>query len=99
MLREAQGGSRSGSSVLVLLPVIWLALYGSRWQLGVALVLSALTLALPIVLVGQPDYPFAEWRRMAATTLVAAILGFSVQGLVATVRDQSRSDPLTGLPN
>lgn len=99
LLREAQGGSRSGLAVLVLLPVIWLALYGTRRQLALALTACVLTLAVPIVLVGEPRYPFAEWRRTVATALVATIVGLTVQRLVITVRGQSRTDPLTGLAN
>jgi diguanylate cyclase (GGDEF)-like protein len=99
LLREAQGGSGSGLSVLVLLPVVWLALYGTAWQLVLAGIAAVLTLVLPIVLLGAPEYPTAEWRRAIATAMVATIVGFSVQRLVVTVRDQSRTDPLTGLPN
>jgi diguanylate cyclase (GGDEF)-like protein len=99
LLREAQGGSRSGLSVLVLLPVVWLALYGTRWQLTLALIASVFTLAVPIVLVGEPKYPFDEWRRTLATAMVATIVGFTVQRLVISVRGQSRTDPLTGVPN
>lgn len=99
LLREAQGGFRSGLSILVLLPVVWLALYGTRPQLVLGLVACALTLVLPIVLVGGQDYPGAEWRRAIVTTMVAAMVGITVQRLVAAVRDQSRTDPLTGLPN
>jgi len=32
--------------------VVWLALYGLRWQLALALIASVFTLAVPIVLVG-----------------------------------------------
>lgn len=99
LMREAQGGSRSGLSVLVLLPVVWLALYGTRRQLVLALAACALTLALPIALVGEPAYPGSEWRRAIITTMVASIVGMTVQRLVDTIQGQSRTDPLTGLPN
>jgi diguanylate cyclase (GGDEF)-like protein len=99
LLREAQGGAGSGLSVLVLLPVVWLALYGTRRQLVAAVACTALTLALPIVLIGGLSYPADEWRRLVLTTMVALLVGLTVQGLVSSVRRQSRTDPLTGLPN
>ena len=38
LLRHAEGGAVSGYGPLVLLPIVWLALYGTRGQLAVALV-------------------------------------------------------------
>ena len=38
LLREADGGSLSAYAVLAMLPVFWLALYGSREQLAVSIV-------------------------------------------------------------
>ena len=54
LLREAEGGAVSGYGALVLLPLFWIALYGTRWQLIVALLLMFLTLAAPIVIEGAP---------------------------------------------
>src|SRR3954447_25135514 len=38
LLRDALGGGNSGYSTLLILPVFWLALYGTRLQLAVGLV-------------------------------------------------------------
>lgn len=48
LLRDAEGGAVSGYSILVLLPVVWLALYGDRLELLMMLVGSALVLALQL---------------------------------------------------
>jgi len=85
-VRHATGGAASGYSTLFLVPVIWLALYGSRGQLFGALALVAVGLAAPEILVGPPDYPATEWRRAIILVGVAASLGLIVQGLVAEVR-------------
>ena len=37
LLRESQGGALSGYSVLAMLPVFWLALYGTRDQLAIGI--------------------------------------------------------------
>jgi hypothetical protein len=37
IIRDAQGGSRSGLVVVYLLPIVWLALYGRRFHLLVGL--------------------------------------------------------------
>ena len=74
---------------LVLLPVIWLALYGTRPQLTAAFLLLALTLILPILVFGAPRYPSAEWRRVAIFLLIAPIVGVTIQRLVAATRERA----------
>ena len=44
-LREGAGGSRSGYATLVLLPILWLALYGDRLDLALAATGMILTLS------------------------------------------------------
>lgn len=85
-LRHAGGGSLSGFGPLFLVPILWLALYGTRWQLGVALGAVTFALAIPILLVGGADYPPSEWRRLLIIVGVGATLGLIVQNLVRKVR-------------
>jgi diguanylate cyclase (GGDEF)-like protein len=106
LLREGAGGSASGYGGLVLLPIIWLGLYGTRGQLLAALGAMGLTLTLPILLIGPPHYPDSEWRRLLVWAFVAPIAGLVVQSLIreraellATVERLSRIDPLTGTLN
>lgn len=82
LLRQAEGGAVSGMGTLVLLPVFWLALYGTRTELVVALGLVALAFILPILLIGAPEYPDDEWRRAALWVLLASLVAFAVQQLV-----------------
>jgi diguanylate cyclase (GGDEF)-like protein len=106
LLREGAGGSTSGYGALVLLPIIWLGLYGTRRQLLIAFGAMGLTLILPIVLIGPPEYPGTEWRRLLVWAFVAPIAGLVVQSLIReraellqTVERLSRIDPLTGTLN
>lgn len=99
LLRDAEGGTASGYGPLVLLPLFWTALYGTRAQLAVVLVGIAALFAVPVLTVGGPEYPVTEWRRIAVWMVVAPIIGFTVQGLVGQVESLARTDPLTGLPN
>jgi hypothetical protein len=75
LLRDEAGGSTSGYSILVLIPVIWLALYGTRAEVIACLVAVALVFLVPIVAVGAPKYPSGEVRRTILTVLVATSLG------------------------
>jgi diguanylate cyclase (GGDEF)-like protein len=113
ILRDAAGGAGSGLSSLMLLPVFWVALYGTRSQLIGVLVASAAVLYAPFVIVGAPAYPASMWRGGGLLVVVGAIIGFSVQGLIARLRavlaERARlieelealagSDPLTGAAN
>ena len=86
LLRQAEGGGSSGFAILLLLPVFWLALYGTRRQLVVSVVGVTVALTLPILLVGDPLYPPSEWRRVVLWTVVSPVIGLTVQSLVAEVR-------------
>jgi diguanylate cyclase (GGDEF)-like protein len=113
LLRDAGSGTGAGVAVLVLLPVVWLALYGTRGQLAVLLATLLAFFVLPAVLVGAPAYPLSGIRMGILFAAVAGIVGVTVQALVSRIREQARereellahlaelayTDPLTGLPN
>ena len=86
LLREAVGGATSGYGVLVLAPVLWLALYASRRALILLLVCVVATLAVPILIAGEPNYPDSEWRRVVLITAISAVVGLTTQALVTEVR-------------
>ena len=88
-LRLGSGGYQSGMSVLVLLPIVWIALYGTVRQLYVIVAASAATIMLPIVMIGPPLYPDTEWRRVLLVCGVGAMIGLTVQRLVAQVRSSA----------
>jgi diguanylate cyclase (GGDEF)-like protein len=106
ILRHSEGGAVSGYGTLVLLPILWLALYGSRGQLALALVTMFVMLAAPIVVFGEPLYPASEWRRALVWAGVGPVIGFSVQRLVreieqllAKLHEVARTDALTRVAN
>ena len=82
LLHDAAGGSSSGLTVLVLLPILWLAVTGTRHELWVAGVLAVLTFAIPIVAIGEPDYMIGDWRRAVVWGAVALVLAPLIQSIV-----------------
>jgi len=89
-----------------LLPICWLALYGTRVQLSAALVVMAVMFVAPIILLGEPRYPPSEWRRALMWAGVGPVVGLTVQRLVSqrreligSLREIARSDALTGVAN
>jgi diguanylate cyclase (GGDEF)-like protein len=89
LLRESQVGSDSGYATLALLPVFWLALYGTRTQLAIGIAGLASMFTAPLLIVGSPDYPSSEWRRALLWICVAPIVGYTVQGLVTALRSRA----------
>jgi GGDEF domain-containing protein len=89
MLRDGVGGAVSAYSTLLILPVLWLAMYGSRAQLAVSVVGVAVLLTMPVLLIGDPDYTDEEWRRALLWVTVAGIMGLAVQDLVEQVRQRA----------
>jgi diguanylate cyclase (GGDEF)-like protein len=92
LLREADGGSASSYGVLAMLPVFWLALYGSRAQLAFSFAGVGAVFLLPPLLVGAPEYPSSEWTRAVLWLCVAPIVGFTVQSLVNALRDRAEEN-------
>src|SRR5450830_739550 len=86
LLRQAGGGATSGYSPLVMLPILWLAIYGSRVQLGFAIVATGATFLVPRILVGDPLYPSTGWRESVIWVAMGLLAGSAIQKLV----DQSR---------
>jgi diguanylate cyclase (GGDEF)-like protein len=86
LLRESDGEGLSAYGVLAMLPVFWLALYGTRRDLAVAMVGVGAVFLAPLVLVGAPAYPSSEWTRALLWICVAPIVGYTVQGLVRELR-------------
>jgi diguanylate cyclase (GGDEF)-like protein len=107
LLREAGGGNASGLGPLVLVPVIWFAMYRGRRELTVAIAGAALVYWVPIIVTsGDERYPASGWRIGMVFIAIAAILGYTIQRLHDQLRrqaeklgDLAHTDTLTGLPN
>jgi PAS domain S-box-containing protein len=89
IIRESQGGSDSGFAPLVALPIIWLALYGTRNELSAAIVCAGATFIVPYLIFGEPRYSESEVTSAVLWMAIATIIGFTTQGLVRTVREQA----------
>jgi diguanylate cyclase (GGDEF)-like protein/PAS domain S-box-containing protein len=84
------GGSSSGMTVLLLLPILWLAITGMPRQLWVASGLAVLTFVFPIVLIGPPSYALGDWRRAVVWASVALVIAPVLQRIVRDLERQSR---------
>jgi diguanylate cyclase (GGDEF)-like protein len=92
-------------SPVVLLPVFWFALYGTRVQLLVAVIGVGITYAVPSPALGG-GYPATEAIAAILWMVIAGIAGFVISELVrqrevlgTRLELAARTDALTGLPN
>ena len=92
LLRQADGGGSSSYGALLMLPIFWLALYGSPQQLAVGFAGLAAVFVVPVFLIGAPDYPSSEWARALVWLCVAPIIGFTVQSLVREQRKRAEEN-------
>jgi diguanylate cyclase (GGDEF)-like protein len=89
LLRHGEGGGTSSYALLFLLPVAWLAAYGTLEQLGAAVAGVAVAASIPILIFGSPDYPDSEWRRAFVLVALSAVFGFAGQRLMNEGRRQT----------
>jgi GGDEF domain-containing protein len=89
LMRDGLGGAVSAYSTLLILPVFWIAMYGTRAQLAVGVIGVALLLTMPVLMIGEPEYTAEEWRRALLWVTVSGIIGLAVQDLVEQVRQRA----------
>ncbi|MEJ7651825.1 MAG: EAL domain-containing protein [Nakamurella sp.] len=91
VMLDLSGGSSSVLTPIVTVPVLWLALFGSRWALHAAAVATGLLFLVPLVLIGGADYPASGWRRavmwMAVVWIVVPFVQAAVRRLAARERE------------
>jgi PAS domain S-box-containing protein len=90
-LRCSDGNAFAGFSPLIALPVLWFALYGRMWQVWTAVVGAAVTLFLPMVVVGAPQFPTTTWRGYVLLLIISAAIGPLIRQLVATTTSSNRA--------
>ncbi len=95
ILRHSGTTGASGFAPLVMLPIVWLALFGTRRDLLIGLGALAVTLLAPFLVYGEPRYPATGWRNSVLWLMVAALTGLSIQSLV--VRLRMARDRLSGV--
>jgi diguanylate cyclase (GGDEF)-like protein len=93
-------------SPVVLLPVFWFALYGTRPQLLASVALVGITYAVPSPALSGDGYAATEAIAALLWMVIAGIAGFTLSELVrqrellaARLEHTARTDALTGLPN
>ena len=91
VLRHSATTGAAGFVPLVMLPIIWLAMFGTRRQLMIGLVGMALALIVPFLVFGDPRYPVTSWRTALLFLVVAALTGFAIQSLVVRVRETNET--------
>ena len=108
IVRDAEGAPAFlyTYSPVVLLPVFWFALYGTRVQLLISVVAVGVTFAIPSGVVGGDAYPTTEVLAALLWMGIAGVTGFAVNELVRQremlerrLERIARTDVLTGLPN
>jgi diguanylate cyclase (GGDEF)-like protein len=91
LMRQAQGGSNSGYSPLVLVPVVWTGLVLGRRAVLVVSACTALLFALPMVLVGPPLYPSNGWRGVVLWVLIALFVGLGADRVMRAEQEQTET--------
>ncbi|HWM09280.1 MAG TPA: response regulator [Solirubrobacteraceae bacterium] len=86
LLRHSGTNGAAGFVPLIMLPIVWLALFGTRDQLVLGLVAMAAALLIPFLLFGDPQYPATAWRSTLLWLVVATLTGLAIQLLVARVK-------------
>lgn len=91
LIREAGGGASSGLSALLFVPILWLAITGSKRELYVASLLAGATILVPVLVIGTPNYPVEDWRRAFILVALTVVLGRVVQRIVTRLENESRA--------
>jgi diguanylate cyclase (GGDEF)-like protein len=106
MVRGDQGGPETAYTPVVLLPIIWFALYGTRGQLLVAILGVGAVYAIPTPAVGGEGYPVTEPSAALLWMTISGITGLTLSEIVRQREELARrleriarTDALTGLPN
>ncbi len=92
ILRDATGGSASGLALLVVLPALWVALFGTLSDLLVCAGLTVLTFMVPVWLIGGSHYPTTDWRRAFLYVTVELLVFPVVQRVVRHLAVETRRE-------
>ena len=84
-LIQAAGGEYAGIMLILLSPIIWAALYHSRWESAIVSA-AALSVVLAVSLVDGTISGAALVRRMIAWAALAAMIAAAGHGLRARIR-------------
>ena len=84
-LRQSGGGTGTGYGPLVLLPFLWVLLYGNKVELRFTMIFVIATFAIPPFLTDSATKT-SDWERAVMWALVIPIIAYTIQGLMAKAR-------------
>jgi two-component system sensor histidine kinase/response regulator len=87
LLRHSGTTSAGGYVPLMLLPVVFLALFGTRRQVLIGLAAMTLALLVPFLVFGEPRYPSTAWRSTLLWLTIGTLTGLAIQSLIVRVRE------------
>jgi two-component system, sensor histidine kinase and response regulator len=87
ILRHSGITAAAGYVPLMLLPIVFLALFGTRAQLLIGLAGMTAALLIPFLAFGEPRYVSTGWRTTLLFLTVGTLTGLAIQSLVARVRE------------
>lgn len=90
LVRHASGEGGTGVTALLLLPILWLAMTGSKLEARLAGLIAVVTFAIPPLLVSTADYPVSDWRRAVVWAAVALLISPVINTLVRQLTAQTR---------
>jgi diguanylate cyclase (GGDEF)-like protein/PAS domain S-box-containing protein len=88
LVRDATGGGESVFTALILLPVVWFALYGTLKQVLLSVAGCVFAIGLPVILDPGSKYPTRELGRAALDSLMTGALGVTGIHLMRTIRER-----------
>jgi signal transduction histidine kinase len=87
LLIQTAGGGPSGYVPLALLPIFWLALYGDRSELAIAMVAAFSMFVAPLIFLHHRAYSQSDLRAALLYMAISLVVGFTAQGLVRKMRE------------
>ncbi|MGH2957077.1 MAG: PAS domain-containing protein, partial [Solirubrobacterales bacterium] len=88
LVRDATGGGESVFTALILLPVVWFALYGTINQVLLSVVGCFCAIGLPVLTEGGSRYPTRELGRAALDSMMTGALGITGVELMRRIRER-----------
>ncbi|HVQ86775.1 MAG TPA: sensor domain-containing diguanylate cyclase [Actinomycetes bacterium] len=82
LLVHGAGGTDSGAALVLLVPVVWMALYGSRLDVLVTLALMLTSIVALTLSDGSTDISSTDLRRIVVFVTVPALIVWTVSNLV-----------------
>jgi hypothetical protein len=86
LLRHGTHGSDAGYSPLVMLTVMWVSIYGTRWMLAASCIGLLVAIGLPPLITADGLYPDTDLRRAILYAVIGAFIGVAIQATIVGLR-------------